>query len=123
MKCNKKILTMLPIGIILIITLTGCSSKENDNKQSNETTTEQMETNIIVNDNTTQKNVKEIKHNAIESNEITISEFSTQIYNKEEERQTNIRITCKKLNGFIVEKGETFSFESVVGKATAEQRL
>jgi hypothetical protein len=33
-----------------------------------------------------------------ESVEIKIEEFSTQIYNKEEARQKNVRIICKKLS-------------------------
>ena len=115
------VINIIIIGIILITCLTGCSSQENNN--SNTSDAEKMGTNVANYINTTQKNVIEIKKNATGSNEITISEFSTKIYTKEEARQTNVRITCGKLNGTIVKKGDTFSFETVVGKATSAERL
>lgn len=110
-------LNIFLIGLILIIGLTGCSKQENSNNQNTNSNAEKMGTNIVT-DNSTQKNVTEIKKNATGSDEITISEFNTKIYNKEEARQTNVRITCGKLNGTIVKAGNTFSFEAVVGKAT-----
>lgn len=115
------IANIIIIGSILIICLTGCGSQENNN--SNTADAEKMGANVTNYINDTQKNVIEIKKNATGSNEITIAEFSTKIYNKEEARQTNVGITCGKLNGTIINAGDTFSFEKVVGKATTEQRL
>jgi len=116
---KKYILTIVFLGITLIICLTGCSSKESNNNQNNDENAERMQANIT--NNTIQNNVVEIKKNATGSDELTIAEFSTKIYNKEEARQTNVRITCGKLNGTIVNKGDTFSFEEVVGKATTAE--
>ena len=110
------------LGIILIFSLTGCSNEEYNN-QNNNSNAEKMGTNIVNNNDQTQKNVTEIKKNATGSDETIIAEFSTKIYNKEEARQTNVKITSGKLNGTIVKTGETFSFEEIVGKATSEQRL
>lgn len=50
--------------------------------------------------------------------ETEISRFSTKIYNKDEERQNNIGITCRTLSTKEVQPGETFSFCDTVGKAT-----
>lgn len=116
------IISVILIGVVLISCLTGCSSQENNN-QINTADAERMGTNITNYTNQTEKNITEIKKNATGSEETTISEFSTKIYNKEEARQTNVRITCGKLNGTIVKVGDTFSFETVVGKATTEERL
>lgn len=120
---KKYLYTVIFLGIILIFFLTGCSNQEVNNQNTN-SSAEKMGTNIVTDDNNkAQKNVIEIKKNATGSDEITISEFSTKIYNKEEARQTNVKITCDKLNGTIVNSGNEFSFEQIVGKATTDKRL
>ena len=48
--------------------------------------------------------------------EIVISEFSTQIHNKSKERQNNISITCKRISGKEIKPGEIFSFCNTVGE-------
>ena len=53
--------------------------------------------------------------------ETEIANFSTKIYNKDEERQNNIGITCRVLSTKEVQPGETFSFCDVVGKASTEK--
>ncbi|HCC04479.1 MAG TPA: factor for cell wall maintenance or synthesis YoaR [Clostridiales bacterium] len=53
--------------------------------------------------------------------ETQISEFTTKIYTKDDERQNNINITCSTLNNTYVEVGETFSFCKTVGKATTSK--
>ena len=113
---NKKMLKFTDNNCIYIIAINEIIYISKD-KTSRKTT-------IVTDDNNkAQKNVIEIKKNATGSDEITISEFSTKIYNKEEARQTNVKITCDKLNGIIVNSGNEFSFEEIVGKATTEKRL
>jgi len=53
--------------------------------------------------------------------ETEISNFSTKIYNKDEERQNNIGIACRTLSTKEVQPGETFSFCDTVGKATSDK--
>lgn len=53
--------------------------------------------------------------------ETEISQFSTKIYNKDEERQNNIGITCKALSNKEIKPGETFSFCDTVGKSTTDK--
>lgn len=118
---KKNILNIFLFGIALIILLTGCSNQENNNSQSNASNAERIEANVVSGNNKIQKDKVEIKKNATGSNEIAISEFSTKIYNKEDARQTNIKITCNKLNGTVVKSGDTFSFEKVIGKATSAE--
>ena len=57
----------------------------------------------------------------VKKTETEISNFSTKIYNKDEDRQNNITITCKNLTGKEIQPGETFSFCNTVGKATHEK--
>ena len=51
--------------------------------------------------------------------ETEIANFSTKIYNKDEERQNNIGITCRTLSTKEIQPGETFSFCDTVGKSTS----
>lgn len=53
--------------------------------------------------------------------ETEIGIFTTQIYNKDPERQNNIKITCETLNNKEVKNGETFSFTTTIGKATTSK--
>ena len=54
--------------------------------------------------------------------ETDLSSFSTKIYTPNDEaRQTNITITCSKLNEKVINPKETFSFCNTVGKATPEE--
>ena len=49
-----------------------------------------------------------------------IASYSTKVSGSTSNRLTNIRITCKKLNGTTVNTGETFSFCDKTGPSTAE---
>lgn len=87
---------------------------------SNETTS--SENNSSQNNNN--NNVIEINKNDTETKpkvEQEISSFSTKIYNKENNRQNNVSITCSILNGTIVANGSTFSFCNTFGPATPSQ--
>jgi len=53
--------------------------------------------------------------------ETKISTFSTTILDNSPGRLTNIRITCGILNGYIVNPGETFSFNNIVGEPTIDR--
>lgn len=53
--------------------------------------------------------------------ETEISNFATNILDDTPGRLTNISITCSTLNNTIIHAGETFSFNEVVGKPTADR--
>ena len=69
--------------------------------------------------------------NSINNNEVSGERTSTNINNDNNRnlwrtknsagRLTNIRITCGILNGFIINPGDTFSFNNIVGKPTSER--
>ena len=89
------------------------SNEQKNNSSKNQTNNEQKsnstenKTNNQVNSNTQQNT--EVKK------EEQISTFSTKIYDTDPARQNNIRITCSRLNGLIVQNGETFSFTGTLG--------
>lgn len=74
--------------------------------------------NIIENQNRILDNIAD---NNFSTTNNEISSYSTELKDKSEGRLTNIGITCSTLNGTIVHPGETFSFNQVVGKPTAEK--
>ncbi len=84
----------------------------------NQEITENRITNIIESQNEVLGNNAE-NNSSASYNEI--SSFSTELKDKSEGRLVNIDITCSTLNGTIVHSGETFSFNQVVGKPTAER--
>lgn len=110
---------------LLIFTLSGCGNLNNNITQN---------TNLNTNDNSL--NTANIEKTSTEQNiynntiseidtytqnkpiEEKLNEFSTKIYDKTEERQKNIEITCSTLNEQIIKKCQEFSFTNVIGKAT-----
>lgn len=74
--------------------------------------------NIIENQNRILDNISD---NNFSTTNNEISSYSTELKDKSEGRLINIDITCSTLNGTIVHPGETFSFNQVVGKPTAEK--
>ena len=100
---NLKFIILL---LILPMILTGCST--NNNSELNTTT----ENNVSY--NTKKLSVKKPV-------EETLYSFSTEILDKSEGRQTNLRLTCSTLNGTVVNSGATFSFCDTVGPATTDK--
>ena len=56
-----------------------------------------------------------------QSQQKEISSFSTEILDDTPSRLNNISITCSTLNNTVVEAGQTFSFNEIVGKPTSER--
>lgn len=124
---------------IIIIALIVFFINKNNNK-NNEGSTSNAQTNISTQRTSTNvnqemaenriasiiENKNEILGNIADNNSSTtnnneISSYSTQLKDKSEGRLVNIGITCSSLNGTIIHPGETFSFNQVVGKPTAEK--
>ena len=49
-----------------------------------------------------------------------LGEYETK-HNTNENRNTNLRLLCQALDGHIVQPGDTFSYNEVVGERTAEK--
>lgn len=120
-----QIFIYIVLFLILLFTLTGCNNDENENQNS--INSSGSKTSAIVNEeNNLEENM--VDENNQTSNAISelpkeqeISSYSTTIKDKSVGRLTNISITCSTLNNTIVHSGETFSFNQVIGKPTAER--
>lgn len=117
----KSIITIL-IFILLSFSLTGCSNNNSNNIS---------DTNIIdfsrLNSNADTSNFKKIL-NLNDFKEIEISSFSTplgvtssNLSTTAANRITNIKLTSNKINEYILQNGDTFSFNEIVGPCTAEE--
>ena len=95
----------LIIVIILISILYSCGY-QNENNSKNETVTPSPTENTP-SPTPTQSPV--------------LAKFSTEIIDKDEERVSNIKLASDTLNGTVIKSGETFSFNKIVGKRSAEK--
>lgn len=55
--------------------------------------------------------------------ETEIGRFATNIIDKTENRQSNIRLTCSKLNNLEINAGDTFSFLNTLGETSEKTRI
>lgn len=110
---KKTIISLIVIGGLVGVGIWWWNStNKTENNQQAQTNTsnyqaERSGTNTNINTTTVTKK------------ETEIANFSTKIYNKDEERQNNIGITCRTLSTKEVQPGETFSFCDTVGKSTS----
>jgi len=57
---------------------------------------------------------------ADDSNIMTVASFTTSVEDQDAEVKTNLQLACRRLNGYVIEPGATFSFNDVVGEASAK---
>lgn len=93
------------------------TNNENSNTNSQKNTTN---SNSDTSENQTQENTENTQSSTL-TGETEIASFTTKIYTKDSDRQTNISITCSSLNDTTVENGQTFSFCDTVGKASSSK--
>lgn len=107
--------------VFLCFILVGCSSNNTVTNNINNNTANNSVTNTNTANSTNENIIYQPEKLSVEPKEEVISSFSTNILDKDPDRQTNISLTCSSLNGTIVKSGETFSFCDTVGKATADR--
>ena len=122
---KKIIITLIVVGILVGTVIWWRNSLyENDNDKQAQTNTNINTANYQADRSSVKSNKNidtNINKNIVNKEEIEIANFSTKIYNKDENRQNNISITCRTLSAKEIQPGETFSFCDVVGKATHDK--
>lgn len=116
----KYILIIIALAIVIgaIIYFFTKDNSININQTNNETSGSRTSTDINTDDSTNTE-VEENKNTS--PKETPMASFSTVIGDNSSGRLTNIRITCSIINGTIINPNETFSFNEIVGKPTAER--
>lgn len=120
------IVALLIIGGILLYLFFG----RQDNTPNSDYTPSRTTTNITIAGNSGNTVSNNTASNSTTSNttsdnesstktETKISSFSTPIVDDHENRITNIKITCSRINNTVVSSGEEFSFCEVVGQPNA----
>lgn len=128
---KKKYIYIFIIIIVLILLAFFIYKKYEENKvkeNEQQINSEKLSTEITVNNQKTAneeaKNVeiqKAEEYKKSHPTETEISSYSSPLKAKASGRLNNIRITCSTLNGVCVSKGNTFSFNEIVGKSTSEK--
>lgn len=129
MKSNKvkyfvfAIFLLVILGLIIYFIFQNNSTKENteDNSSSNSA---RLATQVNYENNKESSNlISNVSENTTTetTTEEEIATYSTKLSGSSENRLTNIRISCKKLNGTVVNNGDTFSFCNTVGPSTVEE--
>lgn len=135
-KQNKKtVYIWIVIFIIIIVALLLFIFKDkvfpqnknnnNNNDENNNVARLAQESNVLGNNeklNEVNNRIENILANSEQTTrEEEIASYSTKLGGSTENRLTNIRITCGKLNGTAVNNGDTFSFCDKTGPSTAEE--
>ena len=102
------IIILFLISLVVFIILYKKNPKENIDDVSNSTS------------NIENENIVSSAKNSNPPVEEEISSYSTKLTGSSENRLTNIRLTCNKLNGKILNIDEIFSFETSIGPSTSE---
>ena len=108
--------TLIIIGIILYFYFTNISNNNLNSDISGTRTSYDLNNSQNTENNKAMQNTQQEN---IVPKETQISTFSTEILDNSEGRLTNIRITCDILNNTIIEPGQTFSFNEIVGQPSS----
>ena len=96
-------------------------NKENNNTNALTNTTKFAEDSNVLGNTEKDREISDKVNTALKNKtEEEISSFSTKLSGSTDNRLTNIKITCDKLNGITINKGNTFSFENTLGPSKAE---
>lgn len=117
-KSNYILIILILIVIIGAIIYFYVSNNNKPNNQISKTT------NTVENSTSASRTSTNVQINTTTPSvpvETQLSTFSTVIKDNSAGRLTNIRLTCNVLNGTIINSGDTFSFNNIVGKPTAEK--
>ena len=115
------------IGIVLLLAIIGLlfyafMRNTNNTTPQSQYTPSQISADInITNNEINNSNTNVLNNETTEKVETKVAGFSTPIVDNAENRINNIKITCSKINGTIVEPDEEFSFCEVVGQPSAEK--
>lgn len=122
---------VISIIALLPFILTGCSNNDVNNEDENITNSQvynskRTSSNSNLNNTSSNNNIVNnstssttIKKSSVDEKEI--ASYSTPIQIDDENRDKNMEISAKKINGTIIKKGEEFSFNKIVGSPTEEK--
>lgn len=105
---KKYIWTIIVGAILLILIAYFYFNKFNFNNEI-DYNTQKLDTNI------------DVPKITVTSEEKELSNFSTKIIDKDDNRDINMKITCEEINGTVIKVGEEFSFNKIAGNPTPDR--
>lgn len=115
---KKSWIIVLIIVILVVVGFLGYkwfNDRNNNNRSSNNASQYNAERTSITENQNTNNQVQ----SKTELTETELYSFSTPIKSSDENRLTNIKITCSRINGTIVKAGKEFSFCDIVGQPSS----
>ena len=119
----KKIVKLSFISLLLC----GCENNQNSdnsknaNKNDNSVSISRTSITKSLIDDTSLNNPNNNSRSPKVAQEKELASFSTPLTSGVANRIVNIKLTCGKINERILQNGETFSFNQIVGPCTAEE--
>lgn len=113
----KKILPCIFILFTMLFLLSGCGNNDNSQKIGELNNADFSRTSITKDSNNNTDNNNSDKKYV----EKELSNFATPLKSGVQNRITNIKLTCDKINGRVLKNGEAFSFNEIVGPCTAQE--
>lgn len=113
----KKILPCIFILFTMLFLLSGCGNNDNSQKIGELNNVDFSRTSITKDSNNNTDNNNSDKKYV----ETELSNFATPLKSGVQNRITNIKLTCDKINGRVLKNGEAFSFNEIVGPCTAQE--
>lgn len=117
----KKILLSFFAFSTMLFLLSGCGNKNNSEKIGEFDNIDFARTSITKDSTDNTKDEQSNDNSDKKMVETELSSFSTPLKSGVQNRITNIKLTCGKINERILKNGETFSFNQIVGPCTAQE--
>ena len=105
----KKYIWAIIVGAILLILIAYFYFNKFNFSDKIDYNTQKLDTNI------------DVPKTTVTSVEKEISNFSTKIIDKDDNRDINTKITCEEINGTVIKVGEEFSFNKIAGNPTPDR--
>lgn len=105
----KKYIWTIIVGAILLILIAYFYFNKFNFSNEIDYNTQKLDTNI------------DVPKITVTSEEKELSNFSTKIIDKDDNRDINMKITCEEINGTVIKVGEEFSFNKISGNPTPDR--
>lgn len=105
----KKYIWAIIVGAILLILIAYFYFNKFNFSNEIDYNTQKLDTNI------------DVPKITVTSEEKELSNFSTKIIDKDDNRDINMKITCEEINGTVIKVGEEFSFNKIAGNPTPDR--
>ena len=116
---KKKIFSFIIIILAVSFLLSGCKNDDSQNNQGKTSNVDFSRTSVTKELTDDNSNNKEDSKKIV--NEIELSNFSTPLKSGVQNRITNIKLTCGKINERVLKNGESFSFNQIVGPCRSQE--